>query len=527
MHLALRIVAIVISIGSVFILGLLFEHYKFPPYRYVISLKDNVIQPERSTQQRSIESSRVSISINTFPLMSATGMGGGIVASGETVLLIDKDGQTFVIHKDGETKKINFSIELGSKDLNSWLAVNDVSEADKQRFRTMNRVLDLELWSDETQTILLVSHTFFDVTTKAKYIRVSAVIASKHLEKFESILDGASSELVWESEPFPIEYEEILYTEHHGGRLVFLSRDSALLSVGDWHRPRVDKSADGFAEFPSIGKILKIELKTGKHEVYAEGLRNPQGLTKDYQGRVWSTEHGPEGGDELNLVNKGDHLGWPFATYGTDYQKHVWDLDQSKGKHLNYKKPIFSWVPSVALSQIIHIKKDWPEWQGDLLIATLARQSLLRLRVADNTVKYVEEIDIGHRIRDIVQLNDGEIVLWTDDSKILVLERESGASTNLRTACVACHDLQSYETRRGPSLKRFVSNGFGSDTNFIYSQSLLQEKGALLSEESFVDFVLNPQKRVPGTTMPASKVSAEKAREIYRALKCEVQDCGK
>ena len=206
-----------------------------------------------------------------------------------------------------------------------------------------------------------------------------------------------------------------------GGRLAF-SRGGLLLSVGDYGFEGLnDKPA--YPQLPEVsyGKILLLDM-AGSAATFSLGHRNPQGLFVDSQGRVWSTEHGPEGGDELNLVVRGGNYGWPFATYGTAYDSDVWPLAKDPGSHGQFREPAEAFVPAVGISQLLQVgSKYLPRWAGDLLVSSLQAATLFRVHVAGDRVIYTERLDVATRVRDIAEGQDGRIVLWNDNGEVASL----------------------------------------------------------------------------------------------------------
>ena len=173
-----------------------------------------------------------------------------------------------------------------------------------------------------------------------------------------------------------------------------------------------------------LGKLLRIELASGEAEVIASGFRNPQGFARDLDGNLWQTEHGPQGGDELNLLRPDLDYGWPYVTHGIQYGNKIWPYSETQGRHEGFEKPVFSWIPAIGISNlIVSHSPDFPLWHDDLLIASLITRSLYRVRLDQGRVSYVEKIEIGSRIRDITQMSDGRIALLTDSANVLFLQR--------------------------------------------------------------------------------------------------------
>ncbi|UPJ40050.1 PQQ-dependent sugar dehydrogenase [Bradyrhizobium sp. 40] len=125
----------------------------------------------------------------------------------------------------------------------------------------------------------------------------------------------------------------------------------------------------------SYGKTLAIKIADGRATM---GHRNSEGLYVDRSGTIWSTEHGPQGGDELNRVVQGANYGWPYATYGTDCGSFSWPLNKPELDRKNYETPVFAWVPSIAVANLVGVERGlFSEWEGDLLIATLKAMTLI------------------------------------------------------------------------------------------------------------------------------------------------------
>ena len=208
-----------------------------------------------------------------------------------------------------------------------------------------------------------------------------------------------------------------------GGRIIEVDKDNILLSVGDFANDgqyNKDYIQDEKAHY---GKTILINKKTYKSKVFTMGHRNPQGLTLTKNNKVYLTEHGPRGGDEVNLLKgEGSNYGWPLATYGVNYSYinngHRWPFDITNNNHelLNFEEPLVSFVPSVAISQLLEYKNDYfKRWKGDLLVGTLREQKIIRLRIKNNKVLVLDRsIILDKRIRDLIELKDGRLVVLTE-----------------------------------------------------------------------------------------------------------------
>jgi len=156
------------------------------------------------------------------------------------------------------------------------------------------------------------------------------------------------------------------------------------------------------------GKIVFFDIDKESYKLISKGHRNPQGLYI-HKNNIISTEHGPKGGDEINLIKKNGNFGWPISSYGESY-KFKYNLNENykyKKSHADNKfiEPIYSFVPSIGISQIIKIPEDFSKfWNENFLVSSLNGRSLFRIRFEKDYSKiiYTEKIIIGERIRDLV-----------------------------------------------------------------------------------------------------------------------------
>ena len=157
-----------------------------------------------------------------------------------------------------------------------------------------------------------------------------------------------------------------------------------------------------------FGKTLFFNLKTKKATIFTLGHKNPQGLIK-FKDKIIMTEHGPKGGDELNLLKLGENYGWPVASYGEYYSfKYGQENYSAKKNHKKngFKEPIYSFVPGIGISQLISIPKSFHKFWSDenFLISSLNGRSLFRVKFNESfeKVMFIEKIFVGERIRDII-----------------------------------------------------------------------------------------------------------------------------
>jgi glucose/arabinose dehydrogenase len=147
-------------------------------------------------------------------------------------------------------------------------------------------------------------------------------------------------------------------------------------------------------------------------ETWSSGHRNPYGLTFDTQGRLWETEMGPRGGDELNLIVKGRNYGWPIVSEGENYDGVPIDKPAS---HPGFEPARLFWVPSISpTSLLIYDGKLFPQWKGNGFIGALSGQALIRVTFNGDSAAKADQWDMGNRIRWVGEGPDGAIYLLED-----------------------------------------------------------------------------------------------------------------
>ncbi len=209
--------------------------------------------------------------------------------------------------------------------------------------------------------------------------------------------------------------------QHAAGRLLATGPDSAYLTIGDLGYPEINsRKARG-----DLGKIF--EITENKATEVSQGHRNAQGILLDSRNRLLISEHGPRGGDELNLIVRGRDYGWPFVTYGEPYSAGDYVVPERPGTHAGFEDPLYYWVPSVAPTTLAQVptrtvQNNWGKWAGQLLMGTLRAESLVRINLdAKNTVRDTEQISVGARIRDMEFDRQGRLLATTDDGDLLVI----------------------------------------------------------------------------------------------------------
>ncbi len=222
--------------------------------------------------------------------------------------------------------------------------------------------------------------------------------------------------------------ESIKNDLNYGSRITWDEKKHIYMSIGD----RFDSMELAQKLTHYLGKILKLDEngkaskdnpfygeKNSKWEIWSYGHRNPQGLFYNIQTKqLWSVEHGPKGGDELNLIIRGQNYGWPIATSGKNYDgTNIAKMNTME----KLEPPIYEYTPSIAPSSvIIYSAKAHKELTGKILISALAGKQISILSI--NGTKVIEEekilLHLNERIRCLLQTIDGEILFTTDSGKI-------------------------------------------------------------------------------------------------------------
>src|SRR5690606_9605795 len=133
-----------------------------------------------------------------------------------------------------------------------------------------------------------------------------------------------------------------------------------------------------------------------------------------------------------NRIAEGNNYGWPFVTYGVQYGMTRWPLSDTQNRHDGYTKPVFAWIPSIGVSNLIQVQGFLPAWDGDLLVGSLVGETLHRLRYSDGRVIFDEPVRIGERVRDLDELEDGTIVVWTNDADIVEIRPAKPSEPDVR-----------------------------------------------------------------------------------------------
>lgn len=195
-----------------------------------------------------------------------------------------------------------------------------------------------------------------------------------------------------------------------------------------------------------FGKVLEFNPQNGTYSIYSSGHRNAQGLYySPDQRKLIESEHGPFGGDEVNVLSKGEDFGWPFGTFGKPYplfntgnkldetrsvnpstsiDKQLAKFGAVSGSQPGARLPILSWIPGMGAGNITQVQKssDFKDWHGNILVSLMQDASLHRLILEGDSVVLDERIPLGLRVRDFIVNDGGYLVLSTDQGRLLIYE---------------------------------------------------------------------------------------------------------
>ena len=228
------------------------------------------------------------------------------------------------------------------------------------------------------------------------------------------------------------QYPNVESTGHYGSRIVFEDANTIWVTLGDRQGDPVRKNAQDPTNL--IGTVARIRTdgsvpddnpfaahEDNAPEMWSYGHRNIQGADIHPEtAELWTVEHGPRGGDELNQAEAGKNYGWPTISYGIEYRGGA--VYEGKTSQQGMEQPVYYWDPVIAPSGMTFYTGDaFPAWAGDLFVGGLRTARVSRLVLDDGRVTAEEWLDIGHRVRDVVQGPDGFLYLVTDERDGLVM----------------------------------------------------------------------------------------------------------
>jgi glucose/arabinose dehydrogenase len=264
------------------------------------------------------------------------------------------------------------------------------------------------LASDSKSASILISYPIYNKTSKCVVVKLSAYeVALTEKPTLSKQKDWFTSKPC----------VPVSAVQHAAGRLEVIDKTTVYLTIGDLGFKKIgSKSARG-----DLGSVFKVGAS--KVEKISSGHRNQQGIVL-IGTDLYTSEHGPRGGDELNLIKKGIDYGWPSVTYGDRYSFFDYVKPNRPGTHEGFEKPLYYWVPSVAPTELIQLPpgSTWGSWSEQLVMGTLANQSLIFIQLlAKQKVGAVVSVDVGQRIRDLEVTSTGSILATTDSGQLLLI----------------------------------------------------------------------------------------------------------
>lgn len=204
--------------------------------------------------------------------------------------------------------------------------------------------------------------------------------------------------------------------QHAAGRMEVMNSKSVYLTIGDLGYRKIDsRNLRG-----DLGSVFKISKK--KIEKISSGHRNQQGILLFDRKILITSEHGPRGGDEINVIEKGIDYGWPFVTYGEPYTQGDYVIPRETGTHKGFREPIKVWTPSIAPTELIQLPKSgFGQYSGGIAMGTLREMSIVFMKFENRKITSSEIVDIGARIRDLEVMPDQRLVATTDDGQLIFI----------------------------------------------------------------------------------------------------------
>lgn len=500
--------------------------------------------PERLT----LETNRLTLDIKTvFLPLEAADYAGGIASTGTATLLIDREGDFFLIDGEQVASLSLTAPENGLDDLRMQFksgALGEDTTLDPNHFRYN----DLLTWVDGSTRHLLLSYSRWYMDKMCYNSVLSALTFDARTAPAEWRAAADDWRIVARTEPClpPFTTGAAVQALEAGGRLLRTPDGRVLWSSGvyewdDFHEGPDYSTSFAQSDQSHYGKILDVDLETGEMRALAKGLRNPQGLTIDGSGRIWVTDHGMRGGDELNVLEGEANFGWPAVTLGTHYDGRPAVNAAVHGDHDGYDLPAFAFVPSVAPGSALAVTDFHPAWDGDVLVGAF-NGNLFRVEHDNGRGLFAEPIFLGPRLRDMDRLDDGTIVVWTDNRRIIYLrpsEDDMGRQVEGLLAgimpealrdevgatfgkCQTCHGFAKGTSGSGPSLHGLCGRQIASAPGYERYSDALASVGGRWDEELLESFLSDPKGFAPGNSMAWPGLDDPAVASAVAELVCEV-----
>jgi glucose/arabinose dehydrogenase len=319
-------------------------------------------------------------------------------------IVVLPDGVMLVTERPGTLRHVDRNGKLGEP-------IVGVPEVDA---RDQGGLLDITLHPKFSENRLL----YFSFSEKGDGGNSTAVARAKLSEDNSKLSDV---QIIFSQMP------KVDSTMHFGSRIVFDRSGRIFVGLGERSEERFRSQAQDLGSH--LGKVIRINddgtvpednpflnRTDVLPEIWSYGHRNIQAAALHPDtGKFWEIEHGPKGGDEVNIPEAGKNYGWPVVSHGVNYDGTP--VGKGKKQASGMEDPLYTWTPVIAPSgMLFYSGKAFPEWKGDLFVGGLSAQSLVRLELEGENVVAEERLleDLGQRIRDVVEGPQGEIIVITD-----------------------------------------------------------------------------------------------------------------
>lgn len=556
-RLILGLIALVVLIPVVGLLGYYAHKHEFDPIHKNMLIVERKVETalkefagiERQSERElaQVESTFLDLKGTLYRKDEEDVMSGGAVATwGDDVLLMSRVGSVFRL-EEGEGLVLT-GLKLPDNGRLDYIAASKLEKYSEgySHIPQFMRYNDIELVEAPALRGFALSYTFYDETRECFGSRVAWLPVPDDITRITDFTASpADWEVIFETEPcLPLGREFFaLEGRMAGGRMAFKAPSTMYLGSGEYHLDGVYARDGGAGSWDSdYGKVIAIDLIDRTHRLVSKGHRNIQGITFDNDGRLWITEHGFRGGDELNLIKEGLDYGWPRETLGTLYNGQPAPIEGRYGRHDIYEPPIFAWLPSAAISSLTTITGIDESWDGDLLAGSLSNdvrgRSLWHIRIRDERVVFVERIELGRRIRDVRQVGENRIAVWMDGSDLAIFdvvrrkdqmadamqaitakhgEALSGRVMSVMTSCNECHSFQAGVHESAPSLIGMYERGI-ADTDYSGYSDALAGMSGIWTRERLKAFLTDPASFAPETSMPPSVLAGETDQALLDAI---------
>jgi len=324
---------------------------------------------------------------------------GGIDILNKKLFYVDKNGYGWILKNENFEKVITKPLDLNEE---SFLKVFGSSASYAYGVKDLLVVKKNDLSGNK----IYLSATNFNENESCYFL---SIFVTEIDNNFKQVGDWKN---IFNSRPCLKKHRNNTYAGTSAGGRLGHNDNFLYLSLGDFYFDGVNEQDITSMDGSDYGKIIEISLDNLKSKNFAIGLRNPQGMFIDDNG-IFETEHAPQGGDELNFISfdqDNNNFGWPHSSFGVDYGKKEWPLDPSNNNHMtkDFMPPIMSWIPSIGISNLIRFYSNdgLSRWNEDLIITSLREKSIFRIKLNNTKPIMIEKIELGFRIRDLVQDRD-------------------------------------------------------------------------------------------------------------------------